>query len=256
MMLEPEKPRGTRIDLIEWVNPPTKGSPAPDLAHAGAVRDRAVDDRHRGGVRAAQGGGGRVPVRDRRHGRRRPLLLLQGSRRNDPRADRLQPRQGRQVSGVRGWAAVTGVAERKPTRWTDGETTIDMFARIGVQAIADAGLQLADIDGLICHPMGGVPMLVPSTLLEEMGIRANFAETVDLGGRHRAPAWCGAPPPPSPPARPGRCCASPPPAARSHVSGRRGRRSRGTAASADGTPRRSWSSRCPTATSAPTSATP
>jgi len=38
MMLEPEKPRGTRIDLIEWVNPPTKGSPAPDLAHAGAVR--------------------------------------------------------------------------------------------------------------------------------------------------------------------------------------------------------------------------
>lgn len=86
------------------------------------------------------------------------------------------------MTGVRGWAAVTGVAERKPTRWTDGETTIDMFARIGVQAVADAGLQLSDIDGLICHPMGGVPMLVPSTLLEEMGIRANFAETVDLGG--------------------------------------------------------------------------
>jgi catechol 2,3-dioxygenase-like lactoylglutathione lyase family enzyme len=38
MMLEPDKPRGTRIDLIEWINPPTKGSPAPDLAHAGAVR--------------------------------------------------------------------------------------------------------------------------------------------------------------------------------------------------------------------------
>ena len=86
------------------------------------------------------------------------------------------------MSGMRGWAAVTGVAERKPTRWTEGETTIDMFARIGVQAVADAGLQLSDIDGLICHPMGGVPMLVPSTLLEEMGIRANFAETVDLGG--------------------------------------------------------------------------
>ena len=38
MMLEPDKPRGTRIDLIEWVEPPTKGKPAPDLAHAGAVR--------------------------------------------------------------------------------------------------------------------------------------------------------------------------------------------------------------------------
>ncbi len=83
---------------------------------------------------------------------------------------------------MRGWAAVTGVAERKPTRWTDGETTLDMFCRIGVEAIADAGLELADIDGLICHPMGGVSMLVPSTIGEAMGLRLSFGETVDLGG--------------------------------------------------------------------------
>jgi acetyl-CoA C-acetyltransferase len=83
---------------------------------------------------------------------------------------------------MRGWAAVTGVAERKPTRWTDGETTIDMTAKIGVEAIADAGLGLADIDGLICHPMGGVPMLVPSTIGEAMGLRVTYADTVDLGG--------------------------------------------------------------------------
>ena len=38
MMLEPDKPRSTRLDLIEWVDPPTKGSPTPDLAHAGAAR--------------------------------------------------------------------------------------------------------------------------------------------------------------------------------------------------------------------------
>jgi acetyl-CoA acetyltransferase len=82
----------------------------------------------------------------------------------------------------RGWAAVTGVAERKPTRWTDGETTIDMAARIGVQAIADAGLELADIDGLVCHPMAGVPMLVPSTIAETMGLRVTYADSVDLGG--------------------------------------------------------------------------
>ncbi len=89
---------------------------------------------------------------------------------------------GDTLSGVRGWAAVTGVAERKPTRWTDGETTMDMFARTGLEAVADAGLELSDIDGIIAHPMGGIPMLVPSTLIEAMGIRANFAETVDLGG--------------------------------------------------------------------------
>jgi len=85
-------------------------------------------------------------------------------------------------NGMRGWAAVTGVAERKPARWTDGETTIDMTAQIGVQAITDAGLDIADIDGLICHPMGGVPMLVPSTIIELLGIRATFADSIDLGG--------------------------------------------------------------------------
>lgn len=84
--------------------------------------------------------------------------------------------------GMRGWAAITGVAERKPTRWTDGETTIDMTARIGVDAIADAGLELGDIDGLVCHPMGGVPMLVPSTIAEAMGLHVTYAATVDLGG--------------------------------------------------------------------------
>jgi catechol 2,3-dioxygenase-like lactoylglutathione lyase family enzyme len=38
MMLEPDKPRGTRIDLIEWIDPPTWGDTAADLAHVGAVR--------------------------------------------------------------------------------------------------------------------------------------------------------------------------------------------------------------------------
>jgi catechol 2,3-dioxygenase-like lactoylglutathione lyase family enzyme len=36
--LEPDKPRGTRIDLIEWVDPPTTGTTPPDLTHVGAVR--------------------------------------------------------------------------------------------------------------------------------------------------------------------------------------------------------------------------
>jgi glyoxylase I family protein len=38
MMLEPDKPRGTRLDLIEWIDPPTSGTTPPDLTHVGAVR--------------------------------------------------------------------------------------------------------------------------------------------------------------------------------------------------------------------------
>ncbi|MPY96193.1 MAG: thiolase family protein, partial [Acidimicrobiia bacterium] len=83
---------------------------------------------------------------------------------------------------LRGSAAVVGVAELKPSRWTEGETTIGLLTQVGLDAVADAGLELADIDGLIAHPVAGVPNLVPSTLVESLGLRATFAETVDLGG--------------------------------------------------------------------------
>src|SRR5215211_7085526 len=86
------------------------------------------------------------------------------------------------TSSMRGWAAVTGVAERKPARWTDGETTLDMLSTIGVAAIADAGLQLDDVDGLLCHPMGGVPMLVPSAIGAALGLRVTYAGSGDVGG--------------------------------------------------------------------------
>ena len=38
MMLDPGNSRGCRLDLIEWTNPKTKGSPPPDLFHAGMAR--------------------------------------------------------------------------------------------------------------------------------------------------------------------------------------------------------------------------
>lgn len=38
------------------------------------------------------------------------------------------------------------------------------------------------MDGLLCHSMGGLSNLVPSSLVEMLGIRARFAEIVDLGG--------------------------------------------------------------------------
>jgi acetyl-CoA acetyltransferase len=56
------------------------------------------------------------------------------------------------------------------------------MARSGLAAIEDAGLDFADVDGVLVHPIGGVSMLTPSTVLEFMGMEANYAEVVDLGG--------------------------------------------------------------------------
>lgn len=83
---------------------------------------------------------------------------------------------------LRGQAAIVGVAERAPVRQTEGETMLSMLAQIGIGAVEDSGIPFGEIDGLLVHPMGGVPMMAPSTVLEFMGMQARFAETVDLGG--------------------------------------------------------------------------
>lgn len=56
------------------------------------------------------------------------------------------------------------------------------MAKAGLAAIEDSGLEFGDIDGMFVHPIGDVSMLTPSTVLEFMGMKANVAETVDLGG--------------------------------------------------------------------------
>jgi acetyl-CoA acetyltransferase len=83
---------------------------------------------------------------------------------------------------MRGRGAIVGVGELKPQRNTEGETTLSLMAKAGLAAIEDAGLAFEDVDGLLAHPMGGVSMLAPSTVLEFMGMEAAFAEVVDLGG--------------------------------------------------------------------------
>jgi len=83
---------------------------------------------------------------------------------------------------MRGSAAIVGVGELKPSRWTDGVSTMGLMAEAGLAAIKDSGLDFRDVDGLIVHPIGGVSMLAPSTVLELMGMQVSYADTVDLGG--------------------------------------------------------------------------
>lgn len=81
-----------------------------------------------------------------------------------------------------GGAAIVGIGELRPQRRTEGETPLGLMARTALLAVEDAGLPFAEIDGLIVHPIGGMSMLVPSTVTELLGLRVRYAETVDLGG--------------------------------------------------------------------------
>lgn len=83
---------------------------------------------------------------------------------------------------LRGVAAVVGVAERAPTRYTGEETILELLSGVAVDAVQDAGFSLSQVDGLIVHPIGGLPGFVPATVAEFIGLQPTFAEVVDLGG--------------------------------------------------------------------------
>jgi acetyl-CoA C-acetyltransferase len=83
---------------------------------------------------------------------------------------------------LKGAAAVVGIAELAPQRYTGDASILDLLSQVGAEAIADAGFKHADIDGLVVHPIGGLPGFVPATVAEYLGIKPTFAELVDLGG--------------------------------------------------------------------------
>ena len=83
---------------------------------------------------------------------------------------------------LRGRSAIVGVAERRPARYTEGESTLGMLAEIAMEAIADAGMEPAQVDGLVTESFAEAPFMAPSTVVEYLGLDVAFAEVVDLGG--------------------------------------------------------------------------
>lgn len=77
---------------------------------------------------------------------------------------------------------MVGVAERAPVRYTGDETIPELLSGVAVEAMADAGIDRGEVDGLLVHPIGGLPGFVPATVAEFVGLRPRFAELVDLGG--------------------------------------------------------------------------
>jgi len=79
--------------------------------------------------------------------------------------------------------AIVGIGELKPTRRTQGKTTLEMIANVARMALEDSGLELGHIDGLLVGPqVGETPQHVPATVCEYLGIKPIMANVVDLGG--------------------------------------------------------------------------
>ena len=79
--------------------------------------------------------------------------------------------------------AICGIGELKPERRTHGVTTMELLARVSKLAVEDAGLEPAEVDGLLMGPqVGETPQHVPATLSEYLGLQPTMANVVDLGG--------------------------------------------------------------------------
>lgn len=88
--------------------------------------------------------------------------------------------------GLKGLAAVAGVAQYKPEKYATAPRMfhLEQVADLAQQALDDAGMQLHDIDGLVvtgAH-FHEASMFVPAMVGEYLGIPLNFAEVIDLGG--------------------------------------------------------------------------
>lgn len=84
-------------------------------------------------------------------------------------------------SSLRGSAAIVGMAELPPRRYTE-ETTGELLTAVAHGAVTDAGLGIDDVDGLLVHPVPGVEDATPAYVAELIGIRPRTCDLVDLGG--------------------------------------------------------------------------
>ncbi len=84
-------------------------------------------------------------------------------------------------------AAISGMAEWAPQRrWDRPMFGLEAYATLAREALADAGMELGEIDGILCTRLGDSPMFTPAGVAEYLGVSANFGEVVDLGGANAA----------------------------------------------------------------------
>ncbi|MBO0680013.1 thiolase family protein [Mycolicibacterium sp. S2-37] len=91
--------------------------------------------------------------------------------------------------GLRGEAAIVGYVELPPERMSKAGPapfTLEQWAELSAAALDDAGLSAESVNGIVTSHLGESEIFVPSTVAEYLGVDANFAEMLDLGGASAA----------------------------------------------------------------------
>jgi acetyl-CoA acetyltransferase len=84
-------------------------------------------------------------------------------------------------------AAITGFAEMPSSKQPESLTAMDIATRLAARAVADAGLDKSDIDGLLTvTPVAQPSILWPTALCETLNLDLAYFDSVDLGGASSA----------------------------------------------------------------------
>jgi acetyl-CoA C-acetyltransferase len=83
-----------------------------------------------------------------------------------------------------GCAAIVGAAEYPARRFSETPTasSLEQAADLALLALEDAGLTLADVDGLSVRGIYVTEQFLPATVAEYLGVRIGYGEAPDLGG--------------------------------------------------------------------------
>jgi acetyl-CoA acetyltransferase len=80
-------------------------------------------------------------------------------------------------------AAIVGCADWPVLRnWDRPMFQLEAYSRLIREALDDAGMEISEVDGILCTAIPESSMFAPAALAEYLGIPVNFAEIVDLGG--------------------------------------------------------------------------
>ncbi len=96
------------------------------------------------------------------------------------------PRDGTgRAIGATGASPVTYLAGSACTRFGDhgGRGTLDLMAEAADAALADAGIERGDVDGLLCGYSTTMPHIMLATVFaEHLGLRPRYCASLQLGG--------------------------------------------------------------------------